>query len=196
MPRSEDFNREEVLIKARDLFWYKGYNGTTMSDLVTVTGLNRSSIYNSFGNKKALYKTILIQYQEDNELIYTSALVRASNPLEAIHFIFENFVNEIVNDTDGKGCFSINCKIELSRVDAAIRDYLEMMQEHRIDFFKDIIQEGQDAQLINTHQSASQYAYFLYSSFQGVRTTGMFSRNKLILTQVVDNVISVLRKDS
>ena len=196
MPRSEDFNRENVLAKARDLFWNKGYNGTTMSDLVHETGLNRSSIYNSFGNKKAIYKTLLIQYQEENERIYTSALIRASNPLEGIHFVFENFIEEIVKDTQGKGCFSINCKVELSREDESIKDYLEKMQEHRIEFFTGLVQEGQDVQLINTKQSASQYAYFLFCTFQGIRTTGMFLRNRDILQQIVRNALGVLRRDS
>ncbi|WP_396597596.1 TetR/AcrR family transcriptional regulator [Dokdonia sp. R86516] len=196
MPRSEDFDRELVLALARDLFWQKGYHGTSMSDLVDATSLNRSSIYNSFGNKKAIYKTLLIQYQEENEKIYTNALVRASNPLEGIRFIFENFIEEIVKDTQGRGCFSINCKVELSREDESIKDYLEKMQEHRIEFFKGLVQEGQDAHLINTKQSASQYAYFLFCTFQGLRTTRMFLRNRDTLQQIVSNALSVLRRDS
>lgn len=196
MSRTEDFDREIVLAKARDLFWQKGYNGTSMSNLVEVTGLNRSSIYNSFGNKKAIYKTLLIQYQEENEKLYTNALVRASNPLEGIRFVFENFIEEIVKDSQGRGCFSINCKVELSREDESIRDYLEKMQEHRIEFFKGLVQEGQDVHLINTKQSASQYSYFLFCTFQGMRTTGMFLRNRDILQQIVHNALGVLRRDS
>ena len=64
MPRVEIFNRDEVLEKAVRLFHNKGYNATSMQDLVDATGLNRSSIYNSFGSKKELYQQSLRAYKE------------------------------------------------------------------------------------------------------------------------------------
>ena len=51
MPKTEIFNRVDVLDKAAKIFSNKGFNGTSMQDLVDTTGLNRSSIYNSFGSK-------------------------------------------------------------------------------------------------------------------------------------------------
>ena len=59
MSREIVFNEVEVVSKVVGLFWQKGYNGTSVQDLTTVTGLNRSSIYNSFGSKKELYKLAL-----------------------------------------------------------------------------------------------------------------------------------------
>ena len=76
MPRTEDFNREEVLGKAKGHLWLKGFNGTSMQDLVDVTGLNRSSIYNSFGSKMELYLQSLKKYQGDNLGILTKPSIR------------------------------------------------------------------------------------------------------------------------
>lgn len=193
MPRTEVFDREIVLAKVKELFWDKGFNGTSMSDLVAATGLNRSSLYNSFGNKMTLYKTVLIQYQEESQLIFKNALLRATNPLEAIQFIFENFVAEILKDIEGKGCFNINCKVELSRSNAPIKEYLEKMQASNIEFFKGLVQEGQDARLINTLESSEHYAYYLFSAFQGLRVTGILIRNKNMLEQIVSNTLKVLK---
>ncbi|MDQ6889496.1 MAG: TetR/AcrR family transcriptional regulator, partial [Bacteroidota bacterium] len=55
MPKKEMFDNEEVLKKALSLFWEKGYNGTSISDLETVTGINRSSIYNTYGDKNQFF---------------------------------------------------------------------------------------------------------------------------------------------
>lgn len=192
MPRTEVFDRPQVLEKVRDLFWDKGFNGTSMNDLVEATGLNRSSLYNSFGNKMALYKMVLIQYQEESQDIFQEALHRAGNPLEAIHFIFENIVDAIMKDMEGKGCFSLNCKTELSRSNASIKEYLEKMQDRSIDFFQGLVQEGQDARLINTSETAEHYAYYLFSVFQGIRMTGILTRNRTKLEHIVKNSLQIL----
>ena len=55
MPKTKQFDEAEVLEKAKELFTEKGYNGTSMDDLVQVTGLSRSSIYDTFGDKHGLF---------------------------------------------------------------------------------------------------------------------------------------------
>ncbi len=192
MPRTEVFDRDIVLGKVRDLFWDKGYNATSMNDLVETTGLNRSSLYNSFGNKMTLYKTVLIQYQEESQDHFQEALHRAGNPLEAIHFIFENILNAVLNDPNGKGCFSLNCTAELSRSNASIKDYLEKMYERNIDFFQGLVQEGQDAKLINTIETAEHYAYYLMSVSQGLKMTSILVNHRTKLDHIVRNALKVL----
>ena len=63
MPKVETFNKEQVLNNVIRLFHEKGYNATSMQDLVDATGLNRSSIYNSFGSKKELFQESLKTYR-------------------------------------------------------------------------------------------------------------------------------------
>ena len=59
MPKTITFDRTEVVQNVMELFWKKGYNGTSMQDLVDVTGLNRSSFYNTFGDKFSLFEEAL-----------------------------------------------------------------------------------------------------------------------------------------
>ena len=65
MARPTDFDRNTVIQKAQEVFWTKGYNGTSMQDLVDATQLNRSSIYNSFGSKHDLFQETLKDYAKD-----------------------------------------------------------------------------------------------------------------------------------
>lgn len=193
MPRSEVFNREEVLEKVRDLFWSQGYHGTSISDLVETTGLNRSSLYNSFGNKMLLYKTVLIQYQEENQAIFKEAIQRAENPKEAIQNIFQNFINEIMKDLEGRGCFSLNCKSELSRSNAPIKEYLQQMDTLVTELLSSLVQESQDAGFVNTFAPSEHYGRYLFNSYQGLRMTGIFVRNREHLEYIVLNTLRVLR---
>ncbi|MEO6684473.1 MAG: helix-turn-helix domain-containing protein, partial [Dyadobacter sp.] len=62
MARKKEFDPEERMEKARDLFWEKGYNATSMEDLVQTMGLNRGSIYDTYGDKHSLYLQCLGNY--------------------------------------------------------------------------------------------------------------------------------------
>lgn len=193
MPRTEVFNREHVLEKVKHLFWDKGFNGTSMQDLVDVTGLNRSSLYNSFGNKKALYELVLSQYQEEGNLFFEDALSQKENAFEAISFIFDMLLKSIINDVEGKGCFNMNCTTELSRTDIGIRAFLTSRQEHTISVFKTLVEKGQEEGAINKEDSSENYGYYLFSAFQGLRMTGMLTREQKKLKKIADNILKTLK---
>lgn len=63
MARTKDFDENEVLAKAIQLFWYKGYNGTSMQDLVDSLGISRSSLYDTYTDKHTLFIKALESYQ-------------------------------------------------------------------------------------------------------------------------------------
>jgi TetR/AcrR family transcriptional repressor of nem operon len=193
MPRVEVFNREQVLEKVKHLFWDKGFNGTSMQDLVDVTGLNRSSIYNSFGNKKALYELVLKQYQEEGKVLFEEALSQTENSFEGICLVFDNMVHAIIKDVEGKGCFNMNCTTELSRADIGIKEYLTSRQEHTISIFKDLVDKGQQQGVINKNDSADNYAYYLFSAFQGLRMTGILTKDDQKLKKIVSNTLKTLQ---
>ena len=67
MARTKAFDTEEVLDRALRVFWRNGYEGTSMQDLVDGMQINRASIYDTFGNKEALYLRALQRYQNQNQ---------------------------------------------------------------------------------------------------------------------------------
>jgi len=64
MARTREFDERQALIAAMLVFWEKGYEGTSIQDLEHAMGLNRTSIYNAFGNKRAVFERVLACYQE------------------------------------------------------------------------------------------------------------------------------------
>ena len=192
MPRIEEFNKEDVLQKAMNVFWEKGYSATSMQDLVDATGLNRSSIYNSFGSKMELYQDTLSEYQKKTVGIFQKVLLRAKNPLDAIRSIFENFLPEIAEDVAGKGCFVLSCKAEMGNGRTDIQKWLLEIQEHSLALFKGLVEDGQELGLINRDASSKDYAYFIFNSFQGFRMTGILVKDRAVLQQIIDNTIKVI----
>ena len=65
MARTKDFDEDEVLTKAMNLFWLNGYNGTSMQDLVDGLGISRSSLYDTFGDKRSLFLKTLENYKKN-----------------------------------------------------------------------------------------------------------------------------------
>ncbi|MEP3208208.1 MAG: TetR/AcrR family transcriptional regulator [Maribacter sp.] len=192
MPRIEEFDRENVLLKAMHVFWEKGYNGTSIQDLVAVTGLNRSSIYNSFGSKLELYQETLKRYHKSGNAQFQKALMKARNPLEAIRLIFEGFLPEIMNDNEDKGCFAMNCKAEMGNQDQDIRRWLLDQQENTLAVFQQLVADGQEQGTINKEQDSKTYAYHIFNAFQGFRMTGILVKDRKVLQPIIDNAIKVI----
>ena len=193
MPRVEEFNKQAVLQKAMNLFWEKGYNGTSMQDLVDATELNRSSIYNSFGSKLELYKQTLLFYQNQTAGFFQKALVRAADPLEAIRLMFENFLPEILSDHRQKGCFILNCRTEMGNQEKSLKEWLIETQDRSLAIFLDLVEEGQNLGIINTKETSQDYAYYLLNTFQGFRMTGILVKDREVLQQIINQTIKILK---
>ncbi|WP_108867345.1 TetR/AcrR family transcriptional regulator [Aquimarina aquimarini] len=192
MPKEETFNRIAVLQKATEVFHKKGYNGTSMQDLVDATSLNRSSIYNSFGSKLTMFLDVLSYYQSTYNDSFSKKLAKAYNASEAIQNIFDLHMHEIINDNDRKGCMVVNCKSEMANQEPSIKSFMEKNQDRAIAMLEDIVYKGQMEKIFNQEQTAGQYALYLFSSVQGLRMTGILNKNEEDLKNLIKTILKVL----
>lgn len=194
MPRTEVFDREEVLEKAKNIFWLKGYNGTSMQDLVDATGLNRSSIYNSFGNKMELYLQTLKKYQGDISDLFDRANKQERNAIETIGLIFLYVLEDILEDTEEKGCMLINCRTEMGNQDNQLHELLEADQERLLGIFQNLVSQGQAEGSILTGEKSELLAYYLVNAFQGFRISGMNTKDTVILKSIIQNILKTIAR--
>src|SRR5262249_12832641 len=104
-----EFDREQVLDAALQTFWQKGYEATTLPDLLQATGLARQSLYNAFGDKHALFLASLQRYQEAHARELEEAIERG--PVRAaLRGVFEKMLTCSSKD---RGCFLLNSAAEL-----------------------------------------------------------------------------------
>lgn len=112
MPRKKEYDREKVLDKAMSVFWKKGYEGTSIQDLVDATHLNRFGMYEEFGSKKGLFYEALDKYCEEVIGGVYRALEDPPQDLSSIRNFFESVRDHMGYGKGPRGCFIANTAIE------------------------------------------------------------------------------------
>ncbi len=186
------FDNEEVLKKALSLFWEKGYNGTSISDLETVTGINRSSIYNTYGDKNQFFLKALELYENIQKISSDIHFKNAPSALTALRSLFESLTRQVLSDKKSKGCFIINTTTELANQDPVLNQFLIKRKDAYVKTFTALIKKAQVAGEIPVEKEARGIALYLFSSLQGLRITGMLSLSKRELRQISNHILSTL----
>ncbi|QFZ16600.1 TetR/AcrR family transcriptional regulator [Saccharothrix syringae] len=112
MARTKEFDPDAALRAALDLFWRKGYEATSVQDLVDHLGIGRASIYATFGTKHDLYLRALDRYCEEVGGRAAYALSPSGPALPAVRELIRSFADEALADPDRKGCFVTNTAVE------------------------------------------------------------------------------------
>src|SRR5271155_2001096 len=120
MARPREFDEEAVLDAAVQCFWEHGYEATSVRDLIEKTGITAASLYNAFGDKRALYQKALDRYVEDS-IADRIRRCEALPPLRAIAVFFEEIVKRSIGDSDRKGCMLVNAALDMAPHDPEFR---------------------------------------------------------------------------
>ena len=105
--RPREFDVEEALAAALKVFWRKGYEGASLTDLTEAMGITRPSLYCAFGNKEALFKKALDLYERE-KLSFIDKALEASTGREAIERFLNNACDVYASDPDTPGCMGVN----------------------------------------------------------------------------------------
>lgn len=119
MARKKQYNEEDVIDKAMHLFWRNGYENTSMQLLEQEMGINKFSIYASFGNKHGLFLESLKSYKAKRKIIFDK-LKSASNGVEDIKQFFYDSVTVCNQEGNEKGCLITNTYNEFAAIDDEI----------------------------------------------------------------------------
>lgn len=105
--RPREFDVEEALAAALKVFWRKGYDGASLTDLTEAMGVTRPSLYCAFGNKEALFKKALDLYERE-KLAFIDQALAAPTGREAIERFLNNACELYAADPDTPGCMGVN----------------------------------------------------------------------------------------
>ena len=188
MPKTVTFDREKVVENVMMLFWKKGYTATSMQDLVDVTGLNRSSFYNSFGDKFSLYEEALKLYEVKQQEMIHRYMIGSSSPKEALKALFKGISSDI-RAGNQNGCMISNCTSELASQDARVKEFLIANKDYVVDLFEGLVREAQKQGQIDSSRDSKSIALFLFSSLHGLRITSVIDSH---LDGVVEEIMRVL----
>ncbi|MEM1401475.1 MAG: TetR/AcrR family transcriptional regulator [Pseudomonadota bacterium] len=169
MGRPKSFDEERVLDQAMAVFWDRGYEATSIQDLVEATGINRASMYDCFGDKRGFFQAALERYMET---VSAQRLARLDGDKPVRHRIRDYF-RDIVAFAEGPGrrlgCMVTNSLIELAPRDAELNTRLNAGVRALEDRFDRLIIEGQVSGEIDPAKDSRAIARFLAATVQGMR---------------------------
>ena len=114
MPRPKSFDVDDVLDRAVDLFWVNGYAATSMEDLVNHLGINRGSLYSTFGSKQELYELALERYLSTGRDRFAGMVTDSAVPLRET---ITRLLHSSAERSDHRGCLLVNTTMKRNATD-------------------------------------------------------------------------------
>ena len=191
MARPKEFVREDVLDKAMQLFWARGFETPSIQDLVECMGIGRSSLYDTFGSKEELIFEALDCYVSQMK---GRILANLDRPGPARQVIDDFFRNLIERDFGGhtKSCLITRAALMTGRSNEEILDracdFLNLVE----DAFHRILSNGLEGGEITPEKDARALARFFVNAMQGISVTAAARAERNTLEDVVRTTLSVL----
>ena len=192
MPWEKSFEEREVLERAMRAFWARGYEATSMSDLVEATGIQRGSIYAAFESKRALFLRVLRQYDETYRADYLAETARRYAPKDAIIETFKGASRNTGRSGTPAGCLLVNSALELSPHDPEIRDFIDGCLREVEDFFCSCIKAAQREGTIVQSLAPRPTAQALLGLFLGLRVLTRGKPRKASLEAIIEQARAML----
>ena len=168
MARTREFDPDDALDKAMHLFWERGFQHTSMADLVRHTGVSRYGLYGTFGNKDAIYRRALMRFIQLKKDEMRRALRKPGAGRPELEAYFRD-IREFVSSEEGrKGCMVYNTAAELAPHHPDLSDYLRGLHAEVRALFEQVIRNGQTAGDIRTDIPAADLAMTLFAMEQGM----------------------------
>jgi AcrR family transcriptional regulator len=189
MARSCGFDREQKLEQAMQLFWEKGFANTSIADLVQRLGINRFSLYNSFGDKQALYEAALQRYLA-KATQHLQPLMQPDAGLAQIEAFLRQF--EQRQQDNPFGCFIQNAVVEYAGTDAMVTAQAQQLFSQVQVALRSALENGQQQGDISLKLSADDLAALMLVQMQGMRVLSKAQRYQDI-SRAVDSLLQILR---
>lgn len=211
MPRVKEFDPEAALERALDLFWRRGYEATSLRELVEHMGIPRQSLYDTFGDKRSLFLKVLARYEEQalqntvkllqideipSHRLATDEEARARavkfmrSPV-ALRGFFETYLHEVVLDPERGSCLMANTALEVGEEDPEIRAVVRAYFQRVEEAFFAALSAGVEAGELRPSHDLRALARHLVNAFYGLGIMGRSGASRLALRQMVDVALSV-----
>lgn len=171
MPRKKEYNEEDVLEKAVDVFWKNGYSDTSIRTLENEMGINQFSIYASFGSKKGLFLRALANYKSRVKEIFLSDLINSEGKLDDIRKFLSGFVLSVRSGKTPNGCLMANTAMHIGSRDHEVKIQLVLFFELLKDVFTEILEKAKRRKELAVTANINQYANYLLGCTEGLAVT-------------------------
>lgn len=193
MARKKEFEYEEKLNIAMNLFWEQGYHVTSLSDLEHHMQINRSSIYPTYGDKKELLLKCLDRYQKSKLSEYQAFLNDSSrDALEDLVKILNLSIQQSINDN--KVCLAVKMIFEIALVDKEVNQMLVANEKKIENVYLTILQRGIQQKKVKEKLDPETTAAFFASSSTTLLKNYVLYKNKTQVDAMIDLLIQLISR--
>lgn len=194
MARPKAFNEDDVLDKAVEVFWAKGYEATSMRDLVNAMGIQRGSLYAAFGSKQQLFLRSLDRYGKVVVAQFLAILESKPSAIESIELFFAQLVEHVVTEGPFRSCLVTNSAIERGLTDEATqRQVVRLLNALEKGFYK-TLQRALKMGELSPELDIAKVANFLTCSMQGLLVMGKVCTERPVLEGINQVTLSILKQ--
>ncbi|MFT4539569.1 MAG: TetR/AcrR family transcriptional repressor of nem operon [Planctomycetota bacterium] len=167
--RPRHFDEGEVLTRAMDLFWKKGYEATGLRDLIEEMEIGRQSLYSTFGDKRQLFLRALEHYLASSFEEIRTELQKAKGPVDALQRWLDLRVLGLCSAGDGaRGCMGLNTIVELCPDDTEVANLMRGHAQLMVGQIADVIAQGQASGVFRTDHGPAELAHYLMMGAAGL----------------------------
>ncbi|WP_461452463.1 TetR/AcrR family transcriptional regulator [Mucilaginibacter sp.] len=164
MARNVEFNEDEAIQKAMEVFWKKGYSGASLRDLTDAMKINSSSLYNTIGDKHELFAKCIKHYTESRMQEAKKRAESAPSPFIALTNFINDAVDVIINDNS---CMAIKTTFEIAADDESIQAILKADNDFTNDLLRSLITKSIEKGEIYNEEDPELLADYFISTWTG-----------------------------
>ena len=180
----KQFDRNDVLDHAMAVFWRNGYQATSIQDLVEATGINRGSLYTTFGDKRGLFLAVLDHYAE-RIARPTMAELNNPDPRRAIEGMFESIIRRTSDPTFPRGCLNTNTSLECPGAGDVIGRKIAALLGQQESAIYQVLRRAQSTGALDPEQDARALARFFVGVAQGLNVVNKAAPDPAMLKDMV-----------
>lgn len=192
MARTREFDTDAVVGSAMEVFWSRGFEATSVQDLVAATGIGRGSLYAAFGSKEGLYEAALTRYAAQSTAGMAARLDREEPVRVVLRDLLLDLVDETVGDPARRGCLVTNSAVERLPHDRTagriVGDALDRVTES----VAVALRKGRERGELPPDADVTALADFVVTTIQGLRVQGKAGADRRRLATVVDTALAAL----
>lgn len=193
MARTKEFDPDAALQAALELFWRRGYEATSMADLVEHLGIGRASLYATFGNKHELYLRALERYERSGLTRIVRELSQPGAALPAVRAVVRRYAAEAADERQRlNGCLITNTAAELAPHDPAAARRVERNWDHLEALLHSALVRAQNQGELSAGRDPLALARTLLVLMQGLRVVGKASADPARVRDAAEQALALL----
>jgi TetR/AcrR family transcriptional regulator, transcriptional repressor for nem operon len=191
MARPKAFDPASALAAAGRTFWRNGYEKTSIDDLMAETNVGRQSLYDTFGDKRALYLGALDAYRRSTQDVMRRLFASGRHVRQCFETILFGICEESRADHK-RGCLLLSANLERDADDKTVAALVKRNHREVVAIFEDALLEAQRAGTLAANKNAPALAIFFVATIQGMRTTARAASDRVALRHVAHIALSAL----